>query len=129
MLFRSEIGAEQIPQLMVYNKVDLLGEPARVERDHRGVAQRVWLSSTSGEGTDLLLEVIAERLGTGIIETRIMLNPEDGKLRSQFFELGAVMKETPCEDGSVEMVLKIQEASLRKIAGDRFIEISPQGLS
>lgn len=123
----SEIGAEQIPQLMVYNKVDLLAQQPRIERDHLGVVQKVWVSSISGAGTDLLLEAIAERLGTGVIETSIMLKPEDGKLRSKFFELGAVMQETPCEDGSVEMRLKIQEASLRKIAGDRFIELSPHG--
>ena len=116
----AEIGAEEIPQLMIYNKVDLLGEKPRIERNRRGEVEKIWLSSISGAGTDLLLEAIAGRLGTGVIETSIMLRPEDGRMRARFFELGAVMDEIPCEDGSVEMKLKIQEASLRKIAGHRY---------
>ena len=38
-----------------------------------------------------------------------------------FFELGAVLDETPCEDGSVEMHLRIQESSLRKITQDELV--------
>jgi GTP-binding protein HflX len=120
----NEIGAEEIPQLMVYNKVDLLGESPRIDRDSNGVVRRVWLSSISGAGKELLLEAISDRLGAGVIETSITLSPADGKMRAQFFEMGAVMGETPCEDGSVEMKLKIQESSLRKIAGRRYGELS-----
>ena len=43
------------------------------------------------------------------------MRPEDGRVRARFFELGAVLKEEPCEDGSVEMTLKIEESRFRKI--------------
>lgn len=111
-----EIGANETPQLMVYNKVDLIGEPARIERDNKGVVQRVWLSSITGEGRLLLLEAISERLGESVIETSVVIGPADGKTRARFFELGAVVSEATCEDGSIEMQLKIQESSLKKIA-------------
>lgn len=114
-----DIGADQIPQLMVYNKVDLIGEPARIERDGKGQVSQVWLSSINGEGKELLLEAIAERLGEDVIETFVTVGPQDGRMRARFFELGAVMSEEPCEDGSVEMHLKIQESSLKKITQDR----------
>ena len=114
-----EIGAEAIPQLMVYNKVDLIGERPRVERNAEGLVHRVWISSINGGGKALLLDAIAERLGEGTIETDITLGPEEGRLRAHFFALGAVMNERAREDGSVEMHLKIQENSLRRITGNR----------
>jgi GTP-binding protein HflX len=117
-----EIGAEDIPQLMVYNKVDLIGEKPRIVRNGKGVPIKVWVSSIDGSGKSLLLEAIAERLGNNVIETSIMLRPDEGKLRARFFELGAVMQEYPCEDGSVEMKLRIQESSLKKMTQTRHME-------
>ncbi|MBT4161561.1 MAG: GTPase HflX, partial [Gammaproteobacteria bacterium] len=118
-----EIGAEEIPQLMVYNKVDLLDEKPRIERNVEGKPVRVWVSSIDGAGKSLLLEAIAERLGKNVIETSITLKPEDGRMRARFFEIGAVVQEVPCEDGSIEMHLRIQESSLRQIARDRNVTI------
>lgn len=114
-----EIGAEDIPQLMVYNKVDLLGETSRIERNREGVAVKVWVSSLTGQGKDELLSAITECLASDVIETSIMLGPADGRIRAQLFELGAVIGETTCEDGSIEMRLKIEESSLRKITQGR----------
>ena len=91
----------------------------QIERDAKGVVRKVWLSSLRGDGRTLLLEAIAECLGESVIETSITLGPSEGRLRAQFFALGAVLRELPCEDGSIEMHLKIQESSLRRIARDR----------
>lgn len=113
-----EIGAESIPQLMVYNKVDLIDEQPRIDRDSQGVARRVWVSSISGAGEELLLEAIAERLGNEVIETSLTLSPGDGRMRAKFFEIGAVLEESSCEDGSVEMKLRIEESRLKKIVGE-----------
>ena len=110
-----EIGASEIPQLLVYNKVDLVGEVPRIERNHHGEPGRVWLSSVTGDGTKLLLDAIAERIGEQVIETSVMVRPEEGRIRARFFELGAVMHEQACEDGSVEMHLRIEESRLRQI--------------
>ena len=114
-----EIGAEATPQLMVYNKVDLLEEEPRIDRNAQGVVTKVWVSSIDGAGKALLLEAIAERIGEAVIETNVKVRPQDGRIRAQFFELGAVVAERPCEDGSVEMHLRIQESSLRKITQNK----------
>ena len=110
-----EIGAEATPRLMVYNKIDLINEAPRIERDFKGVVERVWVSSIDGAGKDLLLEAIAERVGEAIVETNITVQPQQGRLRAQLFDLGAVVEENPCEDGSIEMRLRIQKSSLKKI--------------
>ena len=120
-LVLKEIGASSIPQLMVYNKSDLIDEGPRIERDQNGIAVRVWISSVTGEGKEMLLDVVAERLACDVIETSITLGPEDGRMRARFFEIGAVVNEITCEDGSTEIHLKIQENSLKKIAGQRAI--------
>ncbi|MDX9698569.1 MAG: ribosome rescue GTPase HflX [Rhodocyclaceae bacterium] len=55
-----EIGAGQIPQIMVFNKVDLTQAQAAVWRDECGNISRVFLSAKTGEGLDLLREALAE---------------------------------------------------------------------
>ena len=67
----------------------------------------------------MLLEAIAERIGEAVIETNVKVRAQDGRIRAQFFEIGAVVEEVSCEDGSVEMHLRIQESSLRKITKDK----------
>ena len=114
-----EIDASEIPQLMVYNKIDLMEEAPRIERGSDGRPTKVWVSGVTGDGGDLLLGAIAERLAEDAIETIITLGLEDGRMRARFFEIGAVVEENICEDGLIEIHLKIQESSLRKIVGHR----------
>jgi len=41
----AEIGAEQIPQILVYNKIDRLQLEPRIDRDVNGQATAVWISA------------------------------------------------------------------------------------
>lgn len=59
-LVLEEIGAENIPQLLVWNKIDMSGAKPGVERDEYGKIRRVFVSARTGEGLDLLREAIAE---------------------------------------------------------------------
>lgn len=55
------IGADGIPQLEIYNKIDQVeGCRPRLDRDSAGRIYRVWLSATSGEGVDLLRQALSE---------------------------------------------------------------------
>lgn len=55
-----EIGAQEVPQILVLNKTDLTGLPAAVERDECGRIRHVRLSAKTGEGLDLLRSALAE---------------------------------------------------------------------
>lgn len=58
-----QIGALDVPQLQVLNKLDLLpGQTPRIDRDLHGVPQRVWLSAQTGDGLDLLKQALEEIL-------------------------------------------------------------------
>ena len=56
----AEIGAAQVRQILVWNKIDLTPAEPAVERDDCGSIRRVFLSARTGEGLDLLREVLAE---------------------------------------------------------------------
>jgi len=55
-----KIGAGQVPQLIVLNKLDLTDLPPAVERDEYGKIVRVRLSAKRGDGIDLLRQALAE---------------------------------------------------------------------
>ncbi|SBT08852.1 putative GTPase [Candidatus Accumulibacter aalborgensis] len=56
----AEIGAADVPQMMVLNKLDISGLPPAVERDEYGRIRRVRVSARCGDGLPLLREALAE---------------------------------------------------------------------
>jgi GTP-binding protein HflX len=58
-----EIGADQIPQILVWNKIDAAGLEPAVERDEYDKIRRVFISAHTGAGIDLLREAIGEFAG------------------------------------------------------------------
>ncbi len=56
----AEIGAAQIPQLMIYNKIDLTGGAPRLERDEYGKISGIWISAKTGSGLDLVKLALEE---------------------------------------------------------------------
>ena len=88
----TEIGAEGIPQLQVFNKLDLLEQAPRLERNAEGRPERVWLSAATGAGIELLLQAIAELVGQDMVSEELA-GPGQGGLRAAFYSMGAVERE------------------------------------
>jgi GTPase len=110
------IGAEDIPRIDVYNKLDAVpGATPRIDRDDRGLAHRVWLSAATGQGTDLLLQVLAERFAPQFVCQHLRLPPQAGRLRSRLFALGAVRADRVNEEGEWEMRVELRPQHLRKL--------------
>ena len=59
-LVLQEIGADHIPQILVWNKIDAAGLEPRIERDEYDKIQRVFISARTGSGLDLLRNAISE---------------------------------------------------------------------
>ena len=55
-----EIGAAQVPQILVWNKIDATGVEPAVERDAYGKITRVRVSARTGAGLDILRQALAE---------------------------------------------------------------------
>jgi GTP-binding protein HflX len=56
----AEIGAERIPQILIYNKIDLNGAAPEVGRDEYGKISRIWISAKTGSGLDLVKQALEE---------------------------------------------------------------------
>ncbi|HAF53752.1 MAG TPA: GTPase HflX [Thauera sp.] len=59
-LVLAEIGAADVPQILVWNKIDLTRAAPAVERGDCDKIRRVFLSARTGEGLDLLRDALAE---------------------------------------------------------------------
>lgn len=110
-----EIDADGVDQLLVFNKIDLLGESPRIDYDEDGAPTRVWVSAQTGAGMDLLIQAIAQRVSSRVVETTLSLAPSQGALRAELFELGAVLDEQTEVDGTINMHLRIERERLDRI--------------
>ena len=61
-----EIGADAIPQIEVFNKIDLTHVAARVERDECDRIRRVWISARNGDGTQFVREALEEHAAAAL---------------------------------------------------------------
>ena len=59
-LVLAEIGADRIPQVLLYNKIDLNGAAPRIERDEYGKISGIWISARTGAGLDLVKQALEE---------------------------------------------------------------------
>jgi GTP-binding protein HflX len=119
-----QIGASEIPQIEVYNKVDLVeGAGPRVERGDDGLVRRVWISAKDDVGIDLLLNAIAEFFHREYVRHRVRLGPEDGRLRSRIYQVAKVLSEEVLELGGWEMEIELPRHEYeRLISRERELE-------
>ena len=119
-----EIGAEEVPFIEVYNKIDKQeNQKPFLELDSTGFPRRVWLSALTGEGLSLLKEAITKVLQDPILLCEIELDPGESKLRSKLFELGAVEEEKILENGAQVLKLKIRRIDCHRLLRGRRISI------
>ncbi|HXW65805.1 MAG TPA: GTPase HflX [Burkholderiaceae bacterium] len=92
-----EIGAHHVPRLRVYNKVDRLARAGTIEYDACGSIAGVWLSAHTGDGVELLREVIAEKIAK---RTRDHVgDATDAELQSEL-EAAATAAQGPAPDNA-----------------------------
>ena len=110
-----EIQADGLPQLVVFNKLDLLEQPPRILRNESGTPTAVYLSSATGEGVDLLFDAIRERLLVALFDKEITLDPQQARLRAALYEMGAVCTEEWQSDGSSRLHVRLPLADWRRL--------------
>ncbi|HVI54348.1 MAG TPA: ribosome rescue GTPase HflX [Luteibacter sp.] len=94
-----EIGAGDVPQLSVMNKVDLIDAEPRVDRGDDGKPRQVWLSAASGLGLDGLRDALGELLGGDRIRAGLELPLSAGRLHARLKAAGAIAGEAIDEHG------------------------------
>jgi len=121
-----EIGAGDIPQLLVYNKIDRV-EGALPRRDVPDgelidtMRERVWISARDRLGLDLLRDALGARHGLRRIAGEVQLPPGAGRLRARLHELGAVRAEHHDEHGWT-LRLDLAEADAARLVAHAYGE-------
>ncbi len=121
----AEIGAGDLPQLLVYNKIDRI-DGALPRHDHaaedgagdvggQGARERVWVSARDGLGLDALRQALGARLGLRRVQGELRLPPEAGRLRARLHALDAVRGEEHDGDGWC-LRLDLAEADALRVA-------------
>ena len=116
-----EVGAEAVPQLLVYNKIDLQGtDPGcDLEGDE---AWRVWLSARDGNGFDILLAVLRDRFCEQSQLCELVLQASEGQVRAFLFESGAIESENYAANGDMHLKIRLSPTLLQQL--NRRFEIS-----
>jgi len=108
-----EISANDIPIIMVHNKIDRTELEPRLDigdfESNEKISQ-VWVSAHSGEGIDLLLEAIERYLQREFRDITVTLTASHSKIRAQLYERSVVEAEKILEDGSMSLDLRLSSA-------------------
>jgi GTP-binding protein HflX len=112
-----EIDADEITQLVVCNKIDLLEDFApRIDYGEDGKPERVWVSAQKRIGFDLLLKAITELIGQVICELTLKIPASAGHYLGQFYRLDAIQQKEYDDLGNCILSVRLSEADWRRLA-------------
>lgn len=113
-----EIGADAIPQLCVYNKVDLTGDEPHAERNGEGVIDRIWLSALRGTGLELLGSALTEYFHGVQVHGWLCLPPQAGAVRSGLYQTGSVLSERVDDLGRWWIEVRMPRRDIDRLLAD-----------
>jgi GTPase len=107
-----------VPQLIVYNKIDLAGELSGVARDETGRVRSVRLSARNGDGVERLIDALRERFGEGRVAGTVHLDASEARLRAKFYDADMVRRETEDEAGGWDIDVEAPRVALERFCRD-----------
>lgn len=112
------IGAREVPQLLVNNKIDLIGRPPELERDVDGRVKTVWLSAQTGAGMELLHQAITELLTQKWSRYALNFPGVDGAVRASIHRDGRLLSESFADDGGWQVEFDMAVADYQRMTHD-----------
>lgn len=113
----TEIKANQVPTLLIYNKIDQLENvQPHIEVDEENKPIAVYLSAQLNQGLDLLFEAIRQRLSHEILHLEIKLEAQQGKIRHHLYQLNCVQQEQISEQGEFLLNIHIDKIEWLKLS-------------
>jgi GTPase len=103
----AEIGVERVPQIMVYNKIDLLNLPPRIAHEPQRCITRAWLSAATGAGVEVLRAMLIRIMQSETVHGWLDLPPDAGRARSRLFAMGAVLQEKVDDYGASHLQVQM----------------------
>jgi GTP-binding protein HflX len=117
------IGAGEIRELVVLNKIDLCQERPRIVQGADGVAARVSASAATGAGLAGLREALAHAVRPNQVRRTLHLELLAAAVRSDLYRRNAVRTERQCEDGSWDLTVELDLTEVAKLLGSKGVNL------
>jgi GTP-binding protein HflX len=127
------IGAGEIPELVVFNKIDLLAEQPRVVLGAEGIDGRpglatlVSVSAATGLGLPGLREALALAVRPNQVRRTLHLELLAAAVRSDLYKRNAVRSERQCDDGSWDLDVELDLSEVDKLLGSKGVNLLDGG--
>jgi len=120
----TEIGANEIPTIEVYNKIDLTDLKPQAMQDYETNTYQVWLSAEQKTGLDLLQQTLSKILKPKIFSGKLKLDYSHAKLRSQLFNHNAIINEQNLADGGNILTIELSSAKFAQLLLDNQLDLA-----
>jgi GTP-binding protein HflX len=117
------IGAGGIRELVVLNKIDLVGEKTRTVLGADGTAALVSVSAATGAGLPELREALAHAARPNQVRRTLHLELKAAAVRSDLYRRNAVRAERQCEDGSWDLDVELDLTEVAKFLGSQGVNL------
>jgi GTP-binding protein HflX len=117
------IGAGEIRELVVFNKIDLSHDAPRTILGPGGAPTQAWVSAATGAGLQSLRESLAQAVRPNQVRRTLHLDLKAAAVRSELYKRNAVRAERQCEDGSWEMDVDLDLAEVAKLLGAKGVSL------
>ncbi len=117
------IGAGDIRELVVLNKIDLAGEKPRTVQGPDGIASQVSVSAATGAGLPELREALARAVRPNQVLRTLHLELPAAAIRSDLYRRNAVRNEGQRDDGSWDMTVELDLTEIAKLLGNKGVNL------
>ena len=98
-----DIGAEDIPQIFVKNKVDLA---KNIDFEINNVVNSVNVSAKEGIGIELLKDLVSNHANRGLFKGKLFIDFENPNIRAKCFKTAKIIKEISTNSGwEIELII------------------------
>ena len=115
----STIGADQIPTIYVYNKIDLLKQNLGIIDNTTNLE----ISAKAGIGIDNLLAIISQYIKPKPFRVVLRIRLEQSRERSLIFSHSNVIEECFTDENNLELEVEIDEPNLNKLKKNTNIKV------
>lgn len=109
-----QIDAQEVPQIMIYNKIDQIDMLPNIQFDGDGNIQQVWVSALQGQGLDLLIKALRQYFDFETQRMWLRIPPSAGNLRSELYNSEEILQEFVDDEGYWQIEAEISTQKLKK---------------
>ncbi len=109
----ADIDADEVPQLKIFNKIDLLDEVTpHIDYDENGKPVNVWISAKTGDGCNLLRQALCELFVGSKVLRKCYLTASQLGMKAKLYGYSQVINETVNDSGDSELIIEIDKKYL-----------------